>query len=92
MPVSLRLPPELAERIAKLVDETDTNAHAFMVAAIKEKLEAEELQLEFRAEAERRLEGMKKSGKAIPADEVFDYLRARVRGEKTKRPKARRLS
>ena len=92
MPVSLRLPDEMAERIAKLVESTETSAHAFMLQAIKEKLEAEEAQTAFRAEAERRLEGMKKTGKAIPADEVFSYLRARVRGEKTKRPKARRLS
>jgi predicted transcriptional regulator len=92
MPVSLRLPDEIAERIAKLVDATDTNAHAFMLEAIKEKLDAEEAQAAFRAEAERRLAGMKTTGKAIPADEVFAYLRARVRGEKVKRPRARRLS
>jgi len=92
MPVSLRLPVEMAERIAKLVDARDTSAHAFMLEAIKEKLDAEEAQVTFRAEAERRLASMKKTGKAIPADEVFDYLRARVRGEKPKRPKARRLS
>lgn len=92
MPVSLRLPDEMAERIAKLVESSDTSAHAFMLQAIKEELDAEEAQAAFRAEAERRLAGMKKTGKALSADEVFAYLRARVRGEKTKRPRARRLS
>ena len=91
MPVSLRVPVEMAERIAKLVDARDTSAHAFMLEAIQEKLDAEEAQAAFHAEAQRRLAGMKKTGKAIPAAEVFGYLRARVRGEKTRRPKARKL-
>ena len=91
MPVSLRVPAEMAERIAKLADAKDTSAHAFMLEAIKEKLDAEEAQAAFQAEAQRRLVGMKKTGKAIPAEDVFDYLRARVHGEKVKRPKARKL-
>jgi predicted transcriptional regulator len=91
MPVSLRVPVEMARRIAKMADAMETSAHAFMLEAIKEKLDAEEVQVAFRAEAERRLASMKKTGQGIPADEVFDYLRARIRGEKVKRPKARRL-
>lgn len=93
MPVSLRVPPEISERIAKLVEATDRTAHAFMLQAIKEKLEAEETEAEFQAEALRRLSAMKSTGAAIPADEVFGYLRARIRGggEKVKRPKARKL-
>jgi predicted transcriptional regulator len=91
MPVSLRVPPEMAQRIAKLVVSKDTNAHAFMLEAIREKLDAEEARAAFHAEAERRLAEMKKTGKGIPADEVFDYLRARARGKAAKRPKARRL-
>lgn len=92
MPVSLRVPPEMVQRIARLADARDTSAHAFMLEAIKEKLDAEEAQAAFQAEAQRRLVGMKRSGKGIPADEVFEYLRARARGEKPKRPKARKLS
>lgn len=92
MPVSLRVPEEIAQRIAKLVDAQDTSAHAFMLEAIREKLDAEEAQAAFVAEAERRLTRMKKTGKGIPAEEVFDYLSARARGEKVKRPRARKIS
>ncbi len=88
MTVSLRVPPAMAERIARLVVAKDTSAHAFMLEAIREKLDAEEAQAAFYAQARRRLAGMKKSGKGIPAAAVFEYLRARVRGEKARRPKA----
>ena len=90
MPVSLRVPVEMSERIARLAVAKDTSARAFMLEAIREKLDAEEAQAAFQAEAEHRLAGMKRTGKAVPAEEVFDYLRARVRGERVKRPKARK--
>lgn len=92
MPVSLRLPPELSKRIEKLVDAKQTNAHAFMLEAIREKLDAEEAQVEFEAEARRRLDRMKKTGKGVPANEVFEYLHARVSGAKVARPRARKLT
>jgi hypothetical protein len=64
--------------------------HAFMLAAISEKLEAEESEAAFLAEAERRLADMKLSREGIPADQVFAYLEARARGRKRRRPTARR--
>lgn len=90
MVVSIRLPVELQKRVARLVAHRDTNPHAFMLEAIAEKLEVEEAEEAFLAEAERRLADMRSTGKGIPADEVFAFLEARARGEKVKRPKARR--
>lgn len=92
MPVSLRVPVDMVKRIAKLAGKRETSPHAFMIEAIAEKLEAEETQAAFHAEAQLRLTNMKKTGNGIAADKVFDYLRARSRGEKASRPKARRLS
>lgn len=92
MAVSLRLPVSLAQRIAKLVAVRDTSAHAFMLEAIREKLDAEEAQAALQAEAQRRLARMKATGRGIPAEEVFEYLRARVSGEKVRRPRARKPS
>lgn len=92
MAVSLRVPVDVAQRIAKLVVAKETSAHAFMLEAIREKLEAEEAQAALLAEAQRRLGEMKVSSKGIPAEEVFEFLRARARGEKVKRPRARRTS
>lgn len=90
MAVSLRVPDDVKKRIARLADAQDTTAHAFMLEAIRDKVEAEETRAALLAEARRRLARMKKSGKGIPAAEVFAYLDARGKGGKPARPKARR--
>lgn len=90
MAVSLRIPEEVKRRVEKQAGATDTTAHAFMLEAIQEKLLIEEAKASFHAEAKRRLARMKKSGKAIPAGEVFVYLRDRAQGIPAARPKARK--
>ena len=92
MAVSLRVPDAVRDRIAKLAEAQDTTAHAFMLEAIREKLEADEMRAAFHAEAGRRLATMRRSGKGIPAAEVFEYLQERVRGAKPPRPKSRKLA
>lgn len=92
MAVSLRLPPEVKKKVAKLAQALDTTAHAFMLTAIREKVEAEATRAEFHAEGKRRLARMKRSGLAIPTDEVFDYLERRALGKPAVRPKARRIA
>ena len=91
MAVSLRVPEEVKRRVAKLARQRDLTPHGFMLEAIREKVEAEEARLAFHAEAERRLEKMKKAGVGIPADEVFQYLQQRAAGRKVARPKPRKL-
>ena len=92
MAVSLRVPPEVKKKIAKLAEAQDTTSHAFMLAAIREKIEAEEARAAFHAEARRRLARMQKTGLGIPAEEVLAYLRERARGGKPARPRARKLA
>lgn len=92
MAVSLRVPDEVKARVEKLAQAQDTTAHAFMVEAIREKVEAGEARAAFHAEAKRRLARMKKSGTGIPADEVHDYLAQRAQGKAAERPKARRIA
>ena len=91
MAVSLRVPEEVKKRIDTLAKQRDVTPHSFMLEAIREKVELEEAQLAFRAEAERRLARMKKTGVGIPAEEVFEYLQQRAAGRKTTRPKPRKL-
>ena len=91
MAVSLRVPEEVKNRIAKLAKQQDVTPHGYMLEAIREKVELEEAQLAFRAEAEHRLARMKKTGAGIPAEEVFEYLQQRAVGRKAKRPKPRKL-
>ena len=88
MAVSLRIPEDVKRRVDKQAGAGDTTPHAFMLEAIKEKLLIEEARASFHAEANRRLARMKKSGKSIPAGEVFDYLRDLAQGAKAVRPKA----
>ncbi|MGH7858066.1 MAG: CopG family transcriptional regulator, partial [Candidatus Binatia bacterium] len=92
MAVSLRVPDDVKRRAEKLADSQDTTTHAFMVEAIREKVEAEEARAAFHAEAKRRLGRMKKSGLGIPASEVFDYLEQRALGKSPRRPKVRRIT
>lgn len=91
MAVSLRVPEEVKKRIAKLAKQQGLTPHGFMLDAIREKVEAEEVRLAFHAEAERRLAQMKKTGVGIPVEEVFEYLQKRAAGRKATRPKARKL-
>jgi predicted transcriptional regulator len=90
MAVSLRVPDDVKKRVDRLAGALDTTAHAFMLEAIRDKVEAEEARAAFLAEAQRRLTRMKKSGKGIPAAEVFAYLDHRGKGRNPLRPKARR--
>ena len=92
MAISLRIPDDVKKRITRLAVRRDTTAHAFMLDAIREKVEAEEAKLAFHEDAKRRLARMKKSGLAIPAGEIFDYLRARAAGNRPARPKARKIA
>lgn len=91
MPVSLRIPEAVKKRVARRAQAQQTTAHAFMLEAIHEKLEADEARAAFHAEAQRRLAKMKRSGAGIPASQVFDYLLARARGRKPARPKIRKI-
>jgi len=90
MAVSLRVPENVKRRIAKLAEERDTTPHAFMLEAIRDRLDAEEARVAFHAEAKRRLARMRKSGLGVPAEEVFDYLLSKASGKNPPRPKPRK--
>jgi len=92
MAVSLRVPPEVKKKVARLAKAQYTTSHAFMLEAIREKVEAEEARAAFHAEARRRLARMKKTGRGIPAKEVLAYLRERARGGSPARPKPRKFA
>ena len=92
MAVSIRVSEDMKARIARLAEGRELTPHGFMLEAIREKVEAEEARLAFIEQAQRRLTRMKKTGLAIPATEVFDYLRQRAAGGKPARPKARRMA
>ena len=92
MSMSLRVPPEVKRRIARLAAAKETTPHAFMLDAIREKIEAEEAHAAFVAEAERRRARMNKTGLGIPEEEVFEYLARRAAGKPARRPKPRKIA
>ena len=91
MAVSLRVPLEVKKKVAKLAEVQDTTPHAFMLEAIREKVEAEEARAAFHTEARRRLARMKKTRLGIPAEEILAYFRERARGGTPERPKPRKF-
>ena len=87
---SLKLPDDLKRRIETLAVSARTSPHAFMVDALLRETERLELRARFAADAAASETATLASGKAIPLDAAFDYLQARIAGQTTRRPRARR--
>jgi predicted transcriptional regulator len=85
---SLKLPRSLKGRIEKLARLAGESAHALMVRALADHVEAAERRQAFLEDAVRADERMKKSGSGYAMEEVHAYLGARVRGRATRRPPA----
>jgi len=86
---SLKLPDELKRRIAQLVEGSNRTVHAFMVEAIERAARREELRKRFGEEAELSEREAEKTGKAFEAKEAFEYLEAKAKGRKARRPRAK---
>jgi predicted transcriptional regulator len=84
---SLKLSPQLKQRIVTLVEGTGRTAHAFMVEAIEQATQSEELRRRFGAEADAAERETMKTGRAYDAAEVFNYLEARSRGASARKPR-----
>ena len=86
---TIRLPPELKKRIARAAERAGTTAHKFILEAISEKAEQEELKAEFLDTAEQRFQRIVVSGKTVPWSEVRRMLERRLSRSKASRPKPR---
>jgi predicted transcriptional regulator len=84
------LPDALKKKIARLVQGSKRSAHAFMVEAIQEAADREELRRRFGEEAEQSEREAEQSGLLFEADAVFKHLQARARGRRSARPKPTR--
>ena len=89
---TIRLPQDLKERIARAAERAGTTAHSFILEAIAEKAEQEERRAEFQDTAGRRYAGIVASGKTVPWNEMRRYLERRLSGDKTAKPKPRKLA
>lgn len=84
---SLKLPDDLKRRITQLVSGSDRTAHSFMVEAIEQAAQREELRRRFGEEAALAEQETEQTGKVYDAAEAFQYLEARAKGAKTRKPR-----
>ena len=89
---TIRLPQELKERVARAAERSGVTAHSFILDAIAEKAEQEELRSDFRATAEERYAEIAKAGKTIPWHEMRQYMERRITGQKPTRPKPKKVA
>jgi predicted transcriptional regulator len=90
MAVTLKLPPELKDRVASVVKGTDKTAHAFMVEAIEQQTALAEKRKAFIAEALAARQESERTGKAYAFEEVRKYFAARIAGKRARRPRLKR--
>jgi hypothetical protein len=90
--MSLKHPDDLKVRTiaASATDRLGVTPHAFKVGAIREATAAAQDRASFIDAAQAARRQALKSGSAFDADEVHEYLIARVAGLLAKRPKATR--
>lgn len=89
---TIRLPKELKDRVARAAERAGTTAHNFILEAIAEKAQQEELRAEFYELAEQRYAGIVASGQTVPWAEMKRYLERRVSGKKAPKPKPRSIA
>jgi predicted transcriptional regulator len=90
MAVTLKLPPELKERVASVVKGTEKSAHAFMVEAIEQQTSLAEKRRSFVAAALKARRGAVRTGMAYTLEDVKADYAARAAGGKAKRPRLKR--
>lgn len=89
---TIRLPEELKVKVAAAAKRAGTTSHSFILDAIAEKADEAERRADFHDVAEQRYANIVASGKTIPWDEMRAHLEARLAGNKSSRPKARKLA
>ena len=89
---TIRLPEDLKARVAAAAKRSGTTTHGFILDAIAEKTEQEDLRAAFDADAEDRYARIVATGKTIPWQEMRGYLEERLAGKEVKRPVARKLA
>jgi predicted transcriptional regulator len=90
MAVTLKLPPELRERVASVVKGTEKSAHAFMVEAIEQQTTLAEKRKEFVALALARRREFERTGKGYALEDVRRYFAARIAGKRARKPRLKR--
>lgn len=88
---TIRLSEELKIRVAQAAERAGTTSHSFILQAIAEKTEMDELNARFHADADERYANIVATGRSIPWNDMKAYVAKRIAGDTTKRPSAKKL-
>ena len=88
---TIRIEEDLKGRVAAAAERAGKSAHAFILDAIAQTVEQVELDEEFHRVADERWAKVLIIGKTVPWDDAKAYLEARARGERPRKPVARKL-
>lgn len=88
---TIRIEDALKARIAAAAERAGKTTHAFMLEAIEQIVEQAELEDEFHRLADDRWAKILATGKTVPWDEAKTWLEAKARGERPRKPVARKL-
>ena len=87
---TIRIDDALKARIAAAAERAGKTPHAFMLDAIAETVEQIELDEAFHRVADERWTKVLTTGKTVPWDDAKAWLEARSRGERPRKPIARK--
>jgi predicted transcriptional regulator len=88
---TIRIEDALKARVAAAAERAGKTAHSFILDAIAQTVEQVELNDEFHRIADERWAKALATGKTVPWDAARVYLEARTRGERPRKPAARKL-
>ena len=87
---TIRLEDKLKLRISAAAERAGKTTHAFMLDAIEQTVEQVEQEAEMHRLADARWARLLQTGKSVPWDEARRYIDARARGERPRKPTARK--
>lgn len=84
---SLKISEELKRRIERAAASVHKTPHAFMIEALARETERRELQSQFASDAALAEQETLATGKAVPLEAAFEYLGARIAGQRARKPR-----
>jgi predicted DNA-binding protein len=87
---TLKLPPQLKDRVASVIEGTGKSAHAFMVEAIEEQTALAERRKAFVSAAVSARRDFRRTRKGYALEDVRRYFAARVAGKRARKPRLKR--
>jgi len=89
---TIRIEDELKARLAAAAERAGMTTHAFILDALAQTADQAELDQEFNQLADRRWKKLLADGETVAWVEARAWLEARAHGERSRKPRPRKLS